>query len=184
MPNEPEAQTLDRVLRIFKAEELIFLLRRINLHLSTQLELSLKEKDISGIQAYFMVYLLRHHPQGTYLTELCREIGVSKPTLSVLMKKLREKGYLTFQENPEDIRKKKVLPTEKLMAEGNEFLQKANQMEDRICNVLTQQEKAQLQILAKKFLVRLVELEQEQGQTKSDRRYFKREKSFTTAQAV
>ena len=27
----------------FKAEELIFLLRRINLHLSTQLELSLKE---------------------------------------------------------------------------------------------------------------------------------------------
>ena len=44
-----------------------------------------------------MVYLLRHHPQGTYLTELCREIGVSKPTLSVLMKKLREKGYLTFR---------------------------------------------------------------------------------------
>ena len=121
----------------FKAEELIFLLRKINLHLSTQLELSLKEKDISGIQAYFMVYILRHHPKGTYLTELCQEI-----------------------------------------------LQKANQMEDRICNVLTQQEKAQLQILAKKFLVRLVELEQEQGQTKSDRRYFKREKSFTTAQAV
>ena len=57
-------------------------------------------------------------------------------------------------------------------------MQKANQMEDRICNVLTQQENVQLQTLAKKFLDRLAELEQEQSQTKSDRRYFKREEKF------
>lgn len=166
----------------FRAEELIYLLRRINLHLTTQLELCLKEKGISGVQAYFMVYILRHHPKGTYLTELCQEIGVSKPTLSVLMKKLREKGYLDFRENPDDIRKKKVLPTEKLMAEGNEFLQKASQMEEEICGALDQQEKAQLQTLAEKLLTHLIKLEQDT--TKKDRRYLKREKSFTTAQAV
>lgn len=166
----------------FKAEELIFLLRRINLHLSTQLELSLKEKDISGIQAYFMVYLLRHHPQGTYLTELCREIGVSKPTLSVLMKKLREKGYLTFQENPEDIRKKKVLPTEKLNAEKEQFLQKALQAEKEICGALDGREWEQLCMLEQKLLAQLARTEHEEMRT--DRRYLSREKSFTTAETV
>ena len=58
--------------------------------MTAQLELNLKNKDMTGVQVYFLVYILRHHPQGTYLTELCREIGVSKATLSALIKKMRE----------------------------------------------------------------------------------------------
>ena len=75
----------------FKTEELLFMMKRINLSLTAQMELSLGNKEITGVQVYFLVYILRHHPDGTYLTELCREIGVSKPTLSALIKKLREK---------------------------------------------------------------------------------------------
>ena len=166
----------------FKPEDLIFLTRKINLYLTTQLERNLKEKNLSGVQVYFMVYILRHHLKGTYLTELCHEIGVSKPTLSVLIKKLREKGYLCFQENPGDIRKKKVLPTEKLLAEGDEFLQKADEMESEICSVLDPMEQAQLWELEQKLFMQLAKLEQQEK--KADRRFFKREKSFTTSQAV
>ena len=113
----------------FRTEELLFMVRKISLDLTAQIELCFKSENMSGIQAYFMVYILRHHPEGTYLTELSHEIGVSKSTLSALIKKLREKGYLYFQENPCDVRKKKVLPTEKLNAEGNVILQKAAEME-------------------------------------------------------
>ena len=84
-----------------------------------------------------MVYILRHHPEGTYLTDIARETGVSKSTLSALIKKLREKGYLYFQENPCDVRKKTVLPTEKLKSEGRAFLKKAEEMEEEICSVLS-----------------------------------------------
>lgn len=159
------------------AEELIFTIRKVGLHLTTQLELCFKEKEISGIQAYFMVYILRHHPKGTFLTELCHEIGVSKPTLSVLIKKLKQKGYLSLEENPEDIRKKKVIPTAKLLEEGENFLQQADQMESDICSVLNPQEKTQLQSLAQKVLEQMVKLEQ----IETDRRYFKGEKSVATA---
>lgn len=159
------------------AEELIFTIRKVSLHLTTQLELCFKEKEISGIQAYFMVYILRHHPKGTFLTELCHEIGVSKPTLSVLIKKLKQKGYLSLEENPEDIRKKKVIPTAKLLEEGKDFLRQADQMESDICSVLNPQEKTQLQSLAQKVLEQMVKLEQKE----TDRRYFKREKSVATA---
>ena len=166
----------------FRTERQLYLMRRISLNLTEQLELNLKDGNISGIQVYFLVYILRHHPEGTYLTELCREIGVSKSTLSVLIKKLRIEGYLCFQENPEDIRKKKVLPTEKLNAEKEQFLQKALQAEKEICGALDGREWEQLCMLEQKLLAQLARTEYEEMRT--DRRYLSREKSFTTAETV
>ena len=166
----------------FRTERQLYLMRRISLNLTEQLELNLKDRNISGIQVYFLVYILRHHPEGTYLTELCREIGVSKSTLSVLIKKLRIEGYLCFQENPEDIRKKKVLPTEKLNAEKEQFLQKALQAEKEICGALDGREWEQLCMLEQKLLAQLARKEHEEMRT--DRRYLSREKSFTTAETV
>ena len=108
-----------------RSEDLFLLLKRISWTLTAQLELRLKERNMRGTQVYFLVYLLRRHPQGTYLTELSREIGLSKSTLSPLIKRLRESGYLCVQENPSDVRRKRVCPTEKLLAEQRELLEKA-----------------------------------------------------------
>lgn len=134
------------------AEKLFFLLKKISLTLTPQLEEHLKTGDMSGVQVYFLVYILRHHPNGTYLTELCREIGASKSTLSALIKKLREKGYLYFQEDPENIRRKEVLPTERLLEEGSAFVAQADQMETEVCSALDRQEKGQLWDLGQKLL--------------------------------
>ena len=166
----------------FKTEELLFMARKIGMDLTTLIEFYFKNEDMSGIQAYFMVYILRHHPEGTYLTDIARETGVSKSTLSALIKKLREKGYLYFQENPCDVRKKTVLPTEKLKIEGNAFLKKAEEMEDEICSGLSRQEKIQLLELEQKLLAQRSRMEHDE--TKKDRRFIYREKSFATAQTV
>lgn len=143
-----------------QAEEMIFLMKKLSLDLDIQLERSMREKNMSGVQVYFMVYILRHHPRGTYITEMCREIGVSKATLSVLVKKLREKGYLCFQETPGDVRKKRIVPTEKLIAEGNDFLQSAERMEHDICSALDGQEQRQFWHLEQKILVQLNKMEE------------------------
>ena len=141
------------------------MMKKIGLDLASQVEMNLKCGGISGIQVYFMVYILRHHPKGTYITELCREIGISKATLSVLVKKLREKGYLCFRENPEDIRKKKVVPTKKLTAEGSELLRQAEQMESGICGMLNGKEKQRLCELEHKILKGLSKIEDGQEVT-------------------
>ena len=165
----------------FRKEELLFMTKKIGLNLSAQLELSLKSRNITGVQVYFLVYILRHHPNGTYLTELCREIGLSKATMSALIKKLREKDYLYFHEEPDDVRKKKILPTAKLIAEGDEFLQKAGELESQICSALDPQEQVQLWNLEKKLIGRFAEMDQNE---KTDRRYINSEKSITTAGEV
>lgn len=142
-----------------QAEELIFLIKKINIDLEIQLKRCLERYGISGTQVYFMVYFLRHHPKGTYITEMRREIGVSKATLSVLVKKLREKGYLRFQETVGDVRKKKIVPTEKLLTQGNEFMRRAKQMEEAICSGLNRKEQSQLWSLEHKLLRQLGRLE-------------------------
>ena len=136
---------------------------------------------MTGVQVYFLVYILRHHPKGTYLTELCREIGVSKATLSALIKRMREKDYLYFLEDPCDVRKKKVLPTAKLIAEGNEFLRKAERMEAEICSVLDADERRKLWDLEKKLISRFAAMEENE---KDRQEVYNREKSITAAGAV
>ena len=84
---------------------------------------------------------------------------MSKSTLSALIKKLREKDYLYILADPDDVRKKKVLPTEKLAAEGEGFVRKAEQMETRICSVLDQQEKSRFGSLEEKLLAQFARME-------------------------
>ena len=101
-----------------------------------------------------------------FITEMCREIGVSKATLSVLVKKLREKGYLCFQESPGDVRKKRSVPTEKLIVQGNGFLQRADRMEAQICSPLGRKEREELWELEQKILTQLKKMEKENREIK------------------
>jgi DNA-binding MarR family transcriptional regulator len=121
----------------YQEAELLFLMKKINIHLEIRLEKILKQQNISGTQVYFLVYILRRHPMGTYITDMYREIGISKATLSGLVKKMRGKGYLCFQENPGDTRRKKVVPTRKLMEESKELLQRAQGMETEFLKLWT-----------------------------------------------
>ena len=138
---------------------------------------------MTGIQVYFLVYILRHHVKGTYLTELYHEIGVSKATLSAMIKKLIKEGYLYFQENPEDIQeKRKCFRRKSLWQNKEEFLKRARQTEDKICSALNCQEKMKLRELEQKILEQCERTEHKEK--KEDGRFYKHEKSFTAAGKV
>ena len=156
-----------------RSEDLFLLLKRISWTFTAQLDLRLKERNMRGTQVYFLVYLLGRHPQGTYLTELSREIGLSKSTLSPLIKRLRESGYLCFRENPSDVRRKRVCPTEKLLAEQRELLEKAGRMERKLDTALNQRERLQLWRLGRKLLEHLEQPDRSEYET--DRRMLERE---------
>ena len=55
----------------FKTEELLFMARKIGMDLTTLIEFYFKNEDMSGIQAYFMVYILRHHPGRNIFYRYC-----------------------------------------------------------------------------------------------------------------
>lgn len=140
-------------------EELLALMKKISIRLEIQLEQNLREDDVSGVQVYLLVHILRRHRNGTYISELCREEGVSKTTMSLLIKKLHEKEYLVFQENEKDDRKKRILPTKKLLAAAPVFLERAERMEREICKTLSKEQRRQLKIIETEILNQCREME-------------------------
>lgn len=166
----------------FQIENLFMMFKKISWNLSAQLEVRLGDEEVSGTQVYFLVYLLRHHPQGTYLTELSREIGLSKSTLSALIKRLRKSGYLCFGKTPGDVRKKQVCPTEKLLAEQEEFFRRTSRMEAEFDKSLSSREQQQLWNLGQKLLRQLMQTKSEE--TKKDRRLFESEERNTAVKAI
>ena len=68
---------------------------------------------LTAIQAYILLYILRHSDQGTSLTDIHREFGYSMATLSGMLKRLRSKGYVRAEPCGGDDRRKLLFGTEK-----------------------------------------------------------------------
>ena len=103
---------------------------------------------------------------------------MSKSTLSALIKRLRKSGYLCFGKTPGDVRKKQVCPTEKLLAEQEEFFRRTSRMDKS----LSSREQQQLWNLGQKLLRQLMQTESEE--TKKDRRLFESEERNTAVKAI
>lgn len=65
------------------------------------------------MQAHILQYILRHREHGTSLTAIHRDFGYSMATLSGMLKRLREKGYIRTETCAVDDRRKLLYPTEK-----------------------------------------------------------------------
>ena len=136
----------------FTREKLLLTAKQLDVSLDTQMNRMMRETDLSGGQAMILCYLLRHHPEGICIRDLCTELGITHATLSLMISKLREKGYLSVQAEDSDRRRKRVTVTDKLLQENRDFLKVAEQTEDRICEALDSREQRELYRLQKKLL--------------------------------
>lgn len=73
---------------------------------------ALARTGITVVQAHVLLYVLRHSPQGVFLTDLHRESGYSMAHLSATVKCLRGKGYVRVESCAGDDRRKLLFPTE------------------------------------------------------------------------
>lgn len=67
--------------------------------------------DLTPAQSSLLLFILKRVPKGTTLTELYREIGITKASLSSLIKSATEKGYLQAVTDNTDRRVKFLVPT-------------------------------------------------------------------------
>lgn len=73
----------------------------------------LDKEGLTAVQAHVLQYILRRSGQGTSLTEIHREFGCSMATLSCIVKRLKEKGYVRTECCAGDDRYKLLFATEK-----------------------------------------------------------------------
>lgn len=110
---------------------------------------------LTAIQAYILLYILRHSDQGTSLTAIHREFGYSMPTLSGMLKRLRSKGYVRVEHCDGDDRRKLLFGTEKGQQVHTYLDRSIRRVQDRLCDHFTQEELNTLSHLQGKMLKNL-----------------------------
>lgn len=142
-------------------EALLFKTKRIAIGIECEMNRQLKQYHLTAVQAFLIVHLYRSHSEGTFVTTLHREFGVSKATISGLIKKLKEKGYLKIVASQKDERHRRIVTTEKLASEAITLQKMIRHLEEQIFGVLSIEEQNTLQKLQEKILLQIVKIEED-----------------------
>ncbi len=69
-------------------------LRQLSIRLEACFNRAAALHGLTAAQAQVLAYVLEHSEQGVCATEIYRVLGLSKPSISALVKKLKGKGYV------------------------------------------------------------------------------------------
>ncbi len=66
-------------------------------------------------QSYVLDYLFAHRDQHICATDMHEQVGISKASISGVLKSLKQEGLVRYEENPLDDRKKWIVVTQKAL---------------------------------------------------------------------
>lgn len=143
--------------------------RLISIKMEQLANSALATSELTAVQAHILQYILGRSESGTTLTAIHREFDCSMGSLSCILKRLREKGYIRMEGCKSDDRQKLIFATEK-GEESSAFLNRAlGSVKKRAYGCFTASELAQLDGLQKKMLRNLSELAKPQQLEGSER---------------
>lgn len=90
-----------------------FLLRQLNTAFMQHRADRTQIADITPAQAILLHALLEREKEETCAADLCEASGLSRASISGMLKLLKKKGYLTMEYIPKDERRKRIILTEK-----------------------------------------------------------------------
>lgn len=126
--------------------------RQISILMEMRANQALSEHELTAVQAHMLLYILHHSEEGTSLTAIHQELGVSKAALSSLVKRLREKGYVQVERCAGDDRRKLLFPTEKGRNIRASLEHSIGTLQERMYRCFSPQELAELDRMQKKML--------------------------------
>ena len=121
----------------------------------------LAHTGLTSVQAYILLYILRHSDRGTSLTDIHREFGYSMGTLSGVLKRLRAKGCIRSAPCDGADRRKLLFGTEEGRRIGPGLEATIARMQARLCGRLSQEELDTLSRLQRKMLDSLLTLREQ-----------------------
>lgn len=122
---------------------------------------ALAPTGITAVQANLLRYILNSGEAGTSLTDIHRAFGYSMATLSTMLKRLRDKGYIRVEHCAEDDRRKLIFAAEKSRRFKGTLEQAVQLVEERLYDCFTQEELLTLDGLQRKLLGHLSTLTEE-----------------------
>lgn len=126
--------------------------RQINIQLDLLANRILAPADITMVQAQLLLYILRHSREGASATVMQRVSGHSKATISKLVQRLREKGYVEALPCRQDDRRRLLYGTDEGRRLEGFLTRSIRAAYDRLFQDFSDEELNELDRLQKKML--------------------------------
>ena len=142
--------------------------RRIGIGLELLTDRAMETAGLSAAQAHMLLFILKHSNEGVSLTDIHHESGCSMASLSSVLKRLRENGYVRAEPCVDDDRRKLLFSTKKgesLEAFLNNAICDAC---DRVYRNFSETELMELDRLQKKLINNLSENKEYQARTRKE----------------
>lgn len=110
------------------------------------------EGDITPSQGALLNILLNEDGERTCSSDICAGSGLSRASVSEMLKNLRNKGYLEMKPVPEDERKKEIILTEKAYAIREDVQQELEKQGKCMCRGISEQELEQLEDILQRMI--------------------------------
>lgn len=133
------------------------LLKLLHIRMAEMIDSSMKDFGLTASQCNVLGYILEHGDKKTNATDIHQQIHLSKASISVTIKKLRQKGFLEIRENPQDDRQKQIVITEKAQMVRDGILNRFGELQARIYCGISDDELCLMTALLIKMLSNLSE---------------------------
>lgn len=94
-------------------QNIMLLLKKLNLGIEAVINSQVTPKELTASQCRLLGYLSEHKEENLCSTDLHTRLRFSRATLSEMLKRLRQKGFICFEPDPGDDRLKYIRLTAK-----------------------------------------------------------------------
>lgn len=150
-----------------KDTEILKLIKKLNLTVSANVDRMFSEYGLTASQCEVLDYLIGRGGEDVISTDVHMELGTSRASVSMILKRLRQKGYVVFGSSPGDDRRKRIHLTERSCRIAQKIEDKAAVIDDALFRGFSRQEREQVKELLLRMLLNLqaAEAEKEIPQT-------------------
>ena len=129
--------------------------RQVSIRMEQFTDRMVEKTGLSTAQAHLLMRILRYGTQGTTLTELHRQCGYSMASLSNILKRLRQGGYVRAETAEADNRCKRLYATDKAEQAGAALDRALQTSCEQAYRGFSEEELYQLETMQKRLLQNL-----------------------------
>lgn len=127
-------------------------IKKLNMDIDNALNESINMYNLTASQCDILRYLIIHKDEKVCSTDIHSKLGISRASVSVTLKKLRNGNFIVFKSVPYDERVKYILLTEKAVKIQENIEKCFNNLIGAIYKDFSEEEKDKLYILIKKMI--------------------------------
>ena len=118
-------------------------IKRLHTAFSQFRDRNIEELDLTPSQAFLLGYLSRHSDAPVYASDIGKDFGLRHPTVSGLLSRMEQKGFIRYDAD-EDHRRKRIVLTERALAVHERIIENIHRTNDIAAANLSEEERTEL----------------------------------------